>query len=677
MLILDQLNKGDQSLRLLAWGILAGLLVLAGGLWKVQVLSGARYREQQETQSFRTVRVPAIRGRILDRSGQEFARNTPRYRLDLYLDELRPQFDRQYTDGRKALIASKQPAPSTPTASFWDLLPGRFRRSGSGVRLTSGELELLRRQSRFAVVSNVVAEVGRRLRIPLQVSEQALQHHYLTKRALPLPILSNCTPEQVALITEQSWNLPGVELDQVPVRQYPNPGLAVHVVGHLKRDDDHDEEDGRFNYRLRDYRGGLGLEAAFDKELRGIPGARSILVNSAGYRHRLGERMIAQPQPGLDLVTTLDLDLQVAVEQALSTVAGDERGAVVVLDPRTGDLLAMASAPRFDASEFIEGVPTQRWKDFYLAEPARPTMNRATLGQYAPGSTFKIIDAVALLEAGLDPRATLSVQPDPENPSKGRYLLGRRSIRDTAPPGIYDFRRAFIRSSNSYFIDHSLGLGWERLLSWGARFGLGQKTGIGIAEESGNFPTTLDAIEERGWSSGNLANVSIGQEITLTPLQLAVAVGAVANGGTVYWPRLVDRLEPQNPLDPTPIIRFPARQVRTQIRTRPETFDVIRSAMRDDVLDPEGTGKAARIEGFDICGKTGTAEIKGNGRKDKVTWFASFAPFEAPRYVVIVMVESGASGGGTCAPVARRIYEHLHRRERRPERQFAMEGGPR
>jgi penicillin-binding protein 2 len=384
--------------------------------------------------------------------------------------------------------------------------------------------------------------------------------------------------------------------------------------------------------------------------------------------------MIAQPQPGLDLVTTLDLDLQIAVEQSLGAVAGDERGAVVVLDPRTGDLLAMASAPRFDAAEFIEGVPTQRWKDFYLAEPARPTMNRATLGQYAPGSTFKIIDAMALLEAGLDPRAVLSVQPNPENPAKGRYLLGKRSIGDTAPPGAYDFRRAFIRSSNSYFIDHSLRLGWERLLSWGARFGLGQKTGIGIAEERGDFPT-LDAVEERGWNSGNLANVSIGQQITLTPLQLAVAVGAVANGGTVFWPRLVDRLEPQNTLSSTPIVRFPARQVRTQIQARPESFDVIRSAMRDDVLDPEGTGKAARIEGFDVCGKTGTAEIKGNGRKDKVTWFASFAPFEAPRYVVIVMVESGASGGGTCAPVARRIYEHLHRREQRPERQLALRGG--
>ena len=177
MLIFDQLNKGDQSLRLLAWGVLAGLLVLLGGLWKVQVLSGSTYREQQQTQSFLTVRVPAIRGRILDRSGQEFARNTPQYRLDLYLDELRPQFDRQYTEGRRALIASRQPPAAATTQTFWDLLPGRFRRSASGVRLTSGELELLRRQSRFAVVSNVVAEVGRRLRLPLQVSEQALHHH--------------------------------------------------------------------------------------------------------------------------------------------------------------------------------------------------------------------------------------------------------------------------------------------------------------------------------------------------------------------------------------------------------------------------------------------------------------------------------------------------------------------
>lgn len=675
MLIFDQLNKGDQPLRILAWGLLAGLLLLLGGLWKVQVLSGAQYRERQETQSFRTVRVPALRGKILDRSGREFAGNTPRYRLDLYLDELRPQFAAEYDVRRAALVARKSATNAPPKDTFWAWVGRGFRKPRTTPRLTIQEIDQLSRASRFAAVSNTIAEVGRRLRLPLTLSEQALHDHYITKRALPLPILPNCTPEQVALITEQSWNLPGVELERVPIRRYPHGHLASHVVGHLRRDDDYNDEEGRFDYRMRDFRGAMGLEAAFDRELRGQAGARSILVNSAGYRHRQGEEVIAEPQPGLNLITTLDLDLQVAAEKALGSVAGDERGAVVVMDPTNGDVLAMASAPDFDPSEFLDGVSAQRWTNFFLAEPATPMINRATYGQYAPGSTFKIIDAIALLEAGVDPNALFRVEPDPTTPGKGRYMLGKRSIRDLAPPGEYDFRRAFIRSSNSYFIDHGLRLGWEKLIGWGANFGLGQRTGIRLNEETGGDFPTLDTVRERGWTAGNMANVLIGQEITLTPLQLAVAVSAVANGGKVFWPRLVDRLEPESPLSETPAVRVQPGQVRTEIRAKARNFDLVRTAMRDDVLDSEGTGKSARMSDFAICGKTGTAEIKGFGRKDKVTWFASFAPFEAPRYVVIVMVESGASGGGTCAPVARQIYEFLRNREQGRSAPLAHLGG--
>ena len=675
MLIFDQLNKGDQPLRILAWGLVAGLLLLLGGLWKVQVLSGAQYRERQETQSFRTVRVPALRGKILDRFGREFAGNTPRYRLDLYLDELRPQFAAEYDVRRAALVARKSATNAPAQDTFWAWVGRGFRKARTTPRLNIREIDQLSRDSRFATVSNTIAEVGRRLRLPLTLSEQALHDHYISKRALPLPIIPNCTPEQVALITEQSWNLPGVELERVPIRRYPHSHLASHVVGHLRRDDDYNDEEGRFDYRMRDFRGAMGLEAAFDRELRGQAGARSILVNSAGYRHRQGEEVIAEPQPGLNLITTLDLDLQIATEKALGSVAGDERGAVVVMDPKNGDVLAMASAPDFDPSEFLDGVTAQRWTNFFLAEPATPMINRATYGQYAPGSTFKIIDAIALLESGVDPEATYRVEPDPSTPGKGRYMLGKRSIRDTAPPGDYDFRRAFIRSSNSYFIDHGLRLGWERLIGWGANFGLGQRTGIRLNEETGGDFPTMDTVRERGWTAGNLANVSIGQEITLTPLQLAVAVSAVANGGKVFWPRLVDRLEPESPLSETPAVRVQPGQVRTEIRAKARNFDLVRTAMRDDVLDSEGTGKAARLSDFDICGKTGTAEIKGFGRKDKVTWFASFAPFEAPRYVVIVMVESGASGGGTCAPVARQIYEFLRNREQGRTAPLAGLGG--
>lgn len=664
MFLFDQLNKADRPLRVLAWGVAAGLVVLLAGLWKVQVMSRAKYREKQEVQSFRTVRVPAMRGRILDQAGYELAGNRPRYRLDLYLDELRPQFEAEYRRLKTALQAAKLGTNAVPDTSFSAWLRTKLSRQKRAPGLTGVEVATLARRARYGVVSNTVADIGGRLGVPLVWQEEAFHKHYLTKRALPLPIINECTAQQVALITEQGWSLPGVKLELVPVRNYPHGKLAAHLIGHLQRNDSYDEDEGRFDYRQRDYIGGIGLERAYDRELRGTAGAKSILVNSAGYRHLHGEQVLAEPQAGMNLVTTLDLGVQQAVEKALGSVAGDERGAVVVMNSTNGDVLAIASAPGFDPAEFIDGVSWARWTNVFMAEPARPMFNRATYGEYAPGSTFKILHALALLENGLDPDQTFTVAADPSRVGRGAYFLGRRKIEDTAPPGAYDFRRAFIRSSNSYFIDHGLRLGWEKLLGMGHLFGLGEDTGIKIHEVADGFFPTLEVVDKKGWTQGNLANVSIGQEITLTPVQLAVAVSAVANGGKVYWPRLVDCIESGDPLSDAPATHIRPGQVRHEINVAKRHFDLVRAAMRDDVSDSEGTGKGARVEGFSVCGKTGTAEIKGNGRKDKVTWFASFGPYESPRYTVIVMIESGGSGGGTCAPVAKQIYEFLRNRER-------------
>ena len=667
MLVFDQLNKGDRNLRIVAWSVLAGLLVLAAQLWRLQVFSADRYRATQLTQSFKTVRMPALRGKILDRHRKELVGNAPRFRLDLYLDELRPQFKAEYQRIKQQVLAAKKAAAGGETApeeNFFAHLLSKFRKHKNAARFTSDEVAAMERRARFLVVSNTVAAVGARMGLSLPLNEEALQRHYLQRRFLPLSVLPNCTPAQVAFVTEQGWSIPGVALEQVAVRNYPNGPLGVHLLGHLRRDDGEDDDEGAFDYRLPDYVGGIGLEKSFDRELRGVPGAKSILVNSAGYRARQAEEVLTPAQPGQNLVTTLDRDLQKEAEKALNSVkAGDERGAVVVMDPRNGDVLAMASAPAFNPVEFIDGVTSARWTNFFMAEPWRPMFNRATYGEYAPGSIFKIINALALLENGLDPGEIFSVAADPRRPGKGRYLLGNRSIEDTAPPGEYDFRRAFIRSSNSYFIDHGLKLGWDKLMAMGHRFGLGETSGIRIGEEQdGDFPT-VEKVRNEGWGPGKLANICIGQEITVTPLQMAVALGTVANGGKVFWPRVVDRLEPADVLSEEPTVNVKPGQLRDRIELPQRVWDLVRAAMRDDVADNEGTGKASRLKDFAVCGKTGTAEIKGNGRKDKVTWFASFAPYEAPRYVVVVMVESGGSGGGTCAPVAKQVYQYLQGRE--------------
>lgn len=664
MLIFDQLNKGERPLRLLAWSVVAGLLLLLGGLARVQILGRHRFEQSLQTQSYQSVRVPAMRGRILDRNGRELAGNAPRYRLDVYLEELSRDFTKEYSRLRKEVLTARGGATGE-TPGIWQRIVAKFRKEKPKTLITGAENELLWRQARYSVVSNVVAQVAARVGLPLTLTEKELHRHWSNTRALPLAVLKKLTPQQVALLTEQSWAIRGISVELQPVRSYPNGTLAAHLLGNLVRADDYaDEDEDAFDYRLRDYKGDRGLEAAFDSALRGTAGGKSILVNSGGYR--VGETMISPPIAGQNIVTTLDINLQQAAELALSGVNGDERGAVVVLDVRNGDVLAAASAPTYDPSEWIDGITNERYTNFYSVTPRLPQLNRITSGAYSPGSTFKIVTALAALENGLNPDALYTVEANPGAPGRGAYFLGNRKIGDTAPPGQYDFRRAFIRSSNSYFIDNGLKMGWDRLLSTAHRFHFGEQTRIQLLpkeERIGWMPDGEEARAER-WQLGRLANFSIGQEVLVTPLQLAVMVATVANGGTVYYPRLVDRLETGDPLSDAKPDHVRPGQVRSYLGTKPEYLAMIRTAMRDDVLDEEGTGKSSRVPGFQVCGKTGTAEIKGNGLKDKVTWFASFAPYESPRYAIIVMVESGASGGGTCGPVARKIYEHL--RDRTP-----------
>jgi penicillin-binding protein 2 len=274
---------------------------------------------------------------------------------------------------------------------------------------------------------------------------------------------------------------------------------------------------------------------------------------------------------------------------------------------------------------------------------------------------------MACLEAGLNPDDRFYVPADPRNPSHGYIMVGKRAIKDTAPAGDYDFRRAFMRSSNYYFITNGLRYGIDGILTLGQRLHFGEKTGIPTMQEvGGSFPTYKSV--RRGWSDGDTANLCIGQgPVDITPLQIAVLISAIANGGKVMWPRIVDHIEPQDFMGEENITRFERGRVRDNLGVSKRTLDIVRNAMRSDVEDVEGTGKAALIEGFRVCAKTGTAQVMNSKREiiDHTTWFASYAPFEAPRYVVVVMAESGVSGGGTCGPVAKLVYQAILDKEKK------------
>lgn len=673
MLVMDQLRRGDHRLRWLALAVCAALGVLLAGLWYLQVVQADHYRERMRNQTFRTVRVPAVRGKMLDRHGQVLADNRPSYQLNLYIEELRPQFVAEYWRLRAILVAERlaQRSAASPAkpAGVLDGLLDRFRSRRPTIRPGRDDIQQLNTRARYHVVSNTVARVAALLGTPLEIQQKDYVRHHYQWPYRPLPILENLTPFQVARFLEQAPVLPGVDLEVQPIRHYPHGRQVAHVLGYLTRDDlaRGDEEEG-FSYSLPSYQGAVGLEAGYDEALVGRPGIESIVVNSLSYRE--SETIWTPAEAGMNLTLTLDLELQLAAVRALQSAGPETRGAVVVLDATNGDVLALVSAPSYDPNAFLQGISQADWTNYLNHPTLRPMLNRATQGAYPPGSIFKMVTGLACLEAGLDPAATYEVQPNPRLPGRGAYFVGRRLIRDTAPPGDYNFRRALLRSSNAYFIHHGLQTGRDALLEVGKRFFLGERIGLPLRQEArGFFPYPREVRWQ--WTEGNVANVCIGQEITVTPLQMAVLTAAVANGGRVYWPRLVLRLDPPEPgVQGLPIVFEP--RVRGELGVRPENLAILREAMLADTEEPEGTGyrafrdrdrKTPALRHLRVGGKTGTAEIEQNGRVvEYITWFTSFAPYEDPRYVVVVMVEGGGSGGGTCAPIARQVYQAIESR---------------
>ncbi len=636
MIVFDQLKKNDPHLRLVTIVALAGMAILITGLWWVQIISYRTFSENQKAQSFRTVRIPAIRGKVLDRNLTPVADNQPSYNVVLYIDELRAEFKSEWTRTR----------------------PPR------GTRLSREQRFLLEAQARYRVVSNIVQQVARTIGQPIEFGFDDLRNHYNSQLALPLPIAINLNATQVARLMEQSRPPPGVDLEVQPIRHYPYGSTAAHILGYLRADNRSMEgEVADVNFRLPDYRGHTGVEHDFDQELRGRAGVKSVLVNSLGYRQ--SENVWNPAEPGRNLVLTLDLAIQQAAETNLAKAMPQTRGAVIVMDPNNGDILALASSPTFDPNWFIPGISPARWK--WMNDPFyRPQIIRATQENYQPGSIFKILTGVSALENGLNPYEKLW------NPGR-IFVPGRRTaIDDLAKQGEYDFRSAFIFSSNTYFISNGLRYGGiESLYRLGQRLHLGERTGLLKQQEtSGVFPN--ETRLKRGWAIPDTAHLCIGQaEIFVTPLQMAVMAGAIANGGKVVWPRLVDRIVPADPTSDDIPILFPPKPARDRLPVSERTMDVIHEAMRADV-EEGGTGKAAMVPGLTICGKTGTAQIT-NPRQERIgntVWFASYAslgPNDKPRWVVIVMVEGQLSdrlsGGGTCAPIAGHIYRAIQEME--------------
>ncbi|MDR7556581.1 MAG: penicillin-binding protein 2 [Armatimonadota bacterium] len=452
----------------------------------------------------------------------------------------------------------------------------------------------------------------------------------------PVPLRRDADKAAVITIEEQRLDLPGVVVQAEPVRHYPLGTHAAHLVGYLGEITE-EELRTRPGYRPGDLIGKTGIERTYDAVLRGHAGRLRVEVDAAGRPVRVLGREAARP--GQSLVLAIDADLQAVAEQALGTQAG----AVVAMDPRTGDVLALASHPAYAPALFAGGISAANWRRL-IADRALPLLNRATEGTYEPGSVFKVVTGLAALAEGLATRDTVFH-------CTGALRLGRWVFRDLAAYGTVNFIRGTAVSCNVMFWTLGQAVGEARLYRYATMLGLGQPTGIDLpAEAAGLVPNAAwkQRVWKEPWYPGDTLNMSIGQGwVLVTPLQVARMMAAVATDGVLVRPRLVRRIVAPDGR----VLAEPAPRIDGRLALPAAAVRTLREGLRA-VVDG-GTGAAAAVPGLAIAGKTGSAE---NPRGLPHAWFAGYAPADRPALVVVVFVEHGRRGGAAAAPIARAVF---------------------
>lgn len=469
---------------------------------------------------------------------------------------------------------------------------------------------------------------------------------------LPIILASGLSRDQVEFFEENRLSLNGLEIEVKPVREYPGVTLASHLLGYIAEISENELAIPEFaDYNSGDYIGKNGIERSYEKYLHGNDGGRQIEVDARGrYLRTLSETL---PTPGQSLVLTIDLELQKATEKAL----GDKAAAVVVMDVNSGEILSFASNPGFDPALFTRRMSQEQWQS-YLEDVRRPLENKALKGQYPPGSTFKMITALAGLSEGLID-ANTSVH------CSGEYKLGKATFRcwNKKGHGLVNLRGALRESCDVYFYQLGERLGVDRIALYAKKFGLGEPSGIGLDnEKSGFVPTTEWKLKKTGirWFTGETLSVSIGQgSLTTTPVQLAAMTAALATDGKIYRPHLVKKIldrEGKTVKEFTP-------ELLKNIDLKPDYFRLVKEGFWAVVNEPRGTGAAARLYEVKVAGKTGTSQVvKMNERKSAIAYkyrdhalFVAFAPYDKPEIAVAVVVEHGEHGGGAAAPVAGQV----------------------
>ena len=488
----------------------------------------------------------------------------------------------------------------------------------------------------------------------IHVSNQAILTHYRNRGLLPLALIEDLQPEELAVARRGLTS--SLILQQVYARLYPNGELASHLIGYTGKEAPLSVRPIENNDLIfTESQGREGIEQTFDYQLKGKPGSMHVTFDSEGKKN--SERIARPPVPGDNVITTIDQNLQRICEKVLKE--NSKRGAIVILDPWTGEIHAMASWPQYNPNHFVPVVNPQIYKQL-SEDPDVPLLPRAFRSAYPPGSTFKTYVGLAGFQSGkLKAEDTYN---GPQAIDIGNFTFHNWKKYSV---GKLNFVEALTQSCNTWFIQVGIKIGAPDIILWTNRLGLGTKTGIPLkAEADGNIPTDeyMLRVQKRKILKGDVANMSIGQgDIKITPLQMAQAYGVIATGGQFHQTRLVKQIQG---LDNKVVAAYPDR-IRDDLQIKPEDLETLRKALIAVTEDGQGTAHLAQVKGTTVAGKTGTAQWGPANKQRTAAWFAGFVPAENPQYAFAAVYEgepgdNSIHGGSHAAPLIGKVLKEVY-----------------
>ncbi|MFZ2226164.1 MAG: penicillin-binding protein 2 [Candidatus Moraniibacteriota bacterium] len=589
-----------QGLSFIWYLVLVTLVFLFARVFYLDIIEAKYYSDVSRENRIRNIIIKAPRGNIFDRFGHVLARNSPS--LDAVVATGFLPKDEQ----SKKILADK-------VANI--------------LNMNSGNVEML-----------LVSQDGK-------TNDQIL-------------LKENISQDQALILAEHANELPGIYIERTAIRNYEDSTIFSHVLGYDGKVT-REEIDKNKGYSMTDYIGKAGIEKTYEAELHGAAGAQQVEIDSQGnVKKNLGT---INPQSGSDLILNIDQELQKKIYDSLSSLlekTGTKLAAAVAIDPNTGGILALVSFPGYDNNLFARGISNDEYRTL-ITDNDLPLLNRATSGEYPPGSTIKpAVAAAALSEGTITPETII-------NGLGGNLSIGSFNFGDWKPHGPSDVRTAIAESNDIFFYTigggygNIRGLGMSAMKKYENLFGFGSPTGIDLPNESSGFipdeKWKLDKLKEK-WYIGDSYHCAIGQGfVTATPLQLANYTAAVANSGTLYVPHVVNRIRKSDGTEES----VPAEIVRKNFIS-PEVMKVIREGMRQVVTD--GTAQTLKNSIVPIAGKTGTAQF-GVGGKETHGWFVSFAPYDNPKIAMVVLVEGGGEGHSSALPVTKEVYDWYFARD--------------